>query len=164
MRRACTTVKIYLPKLVGHATESADEALSRPLLLGEQGEIVLVVDDEAAVRQVSVEALRELGYTVLEADCGEKALLLLEAHPDVAMLFTDIVMPDMNGRKLADAARVKLPALKVLFTTGYTRNAVVHNGTLDEDVHLIGKPFTVDELAAKMRRVLEDRPDAIEGT
>ena len=159
-----TTVKIYLPKLVGHATESADEALSRPLLLGEQGEIVLVVDDEAAVRQVSVEALRELGYTVLEADCGEKALLLLEAHPDVAMLFTDIVMPDMNGRKLADAARVKLPALKVLFTTGYTRNAVVHNGTLDEDVHLIGKPFTVDELAAKMRRVLEDRPDAIEGT
>jgi signal transduction histidine kinase/CheY-like chemotaxis protein len=159
-----TTVKIYLPKLVGPATEFADEALGRPLLLGERGEIVLVVDDEAAVRQVSVEVLRELGYTVLEADCGEKALLLLEAHPDVIMLFTDIVMPDMNGRKLADAARVMLPALKVLFTTGYTRNVEVHNGILDEYVHLIGKPFTVNELGAKMRRVLEDRPGDLEGT
>ena len=97
----------------------------------------------------------ELGYTTLEADTGEKALLLLDAHPDIAILFTDVIMPDMNGRKLADAALLRHPALKVLFTTGYTSNTIVHNGTLDENVHLLGKPFTVDELAAKIRVVLE---------
>ena len=80
---------------------------------------------------------------------------LLEAHADIALLFTDVVMPGMNGRKLADEACRRRPGLKVLFTTGYTRNAVVHNGVLDAGVHLIGKPFTLDELASRVREVLD---------
>ncbi|WP_147041413.1 response regulator, partial [Skermanella aerolata] len=75
----------------------------------------------------------------------------------IALLFTDIVMPDINGRKLADEALRRRPELKVLFTTGYTRNAVVHNGVLDPGVELIGKPFTLEELAAKVRAVLDDQ-------
>ena len=80
-------------------------------------------------------------------------------HPEIALLFTDVVMPDVNGRKLADEVLKRRPDLKVLFTTGYTRNAVVHNGVLDAGVELIGKPFTVEELAAKVREVL-DKPTA----
>ena len=116
---------------------------------------MLGVEDEPAVRQFSVDALGELGYRVLEAEGAATAMRLLDAHPEIALLFTDIVMPDVNGRKLADEARRRRPDLKVLFTTGYTRNAVVHNGVLDPGVALIGKPFTVEELAAKVRDVLD---------
>lgn len=150
-----TAVKIYLPRLQGpHAEESAPEAGSE-MPLGESHEVVLVVEDEPAVRQFSVEALTELGYKVLEADGAATALRLLEQHPEIALLFTDVVMPEVNGRKLADEARRRRPGLKVLFTTGYTRNAVVHNGVLDAGVYLIGKPFTVEELAARVREVLD---------
>ena len=117
---------------------------------------MLVVEDEPAVRQFSVDALEELNYRVLEADGAATALRLLEAHPDIALLFTDVVMPEVNGRKLADEARRRRPDLKVLFTTGYTRNAVVHNGVLDHGVELIGKPFTLEELAGKVRQVLDE--------
>ena len=82
------------------------------------------------------------------------ALRLLEAHPEVALLFTDVIMPEVNGRKLADEALRRRPGLKVLFTTGYSRNAIIHNGVLKPGVQLIGKPFTVGELAAKLRAVL----------
>jgi CheY-like chemotaxis protein len=109
------------------------------------------------VRRFSVEALTELGYRVLEAEGGPEALRLLDAHPEVALMFTDVVMPEVNGAKLAQEARRRRPDLRILFTTGYTRNAVVHNGTLDPGVELIGKPFTIEELAAKVREVL-DRP------
>ena len=108
-----------------------------------------------AVRQFSVDALKELGYRVLEADGAATALRLLESHPEVKLLFTDIVMPDVNGSKLAEEARRRHPHLKVLFTTGYTRNAVVHNGVLEAGVDMIGKPFTLEALASKVRRVLE---------
>jgi DNA-binding NtrC family response regulator len=85
------------------------------------------------------------------------ALALLDEHPTIDLLFTDIVMPEVNGRKLAEQALRKRPGLKVLFTSGYTRNAIVHNGVVDADVHLIGKPCSLDELAEKVRDVL-DRP------
>ncbi len=123
--------------------------------LGEHAEIILVVEDEAAVRAFAVEALRELGYQVLEADGAAKALEILSAQPSISLLFTDVVMPDVNGKKLADEARRRRPDLKVLFTTGYTRNAIVHNGTLDAGVEMIGKPFTIEELAVKIRQVLD---------
>jgi DNA-binding NtrC family response regulator len=84
------------------------------------------------------------------------ALRILDADPGVTLLFTDIVMPEINGRNLADEALRRRPGLKVLFTTGYTRNAIVHNGVLDPGVHLIGKPFTIDQLAAKVRDVLDE--------
>ena len=150
-----TTVKIYLPRLMTEGDDSAEDDPQAEMPLSERDEVVLVVEDEPAVRQFSVDALGELGYRVLEADGAASALRLLDAHAEIALLFTDIVMPDVNGRKLADEARRGRPELKVLFTTGYTRNAVVHNGVLDPGVELISKPFTIDELAAKVRQVLD---------
>jgi CheY-like chemotaxis protein len=114
-----------------------------------------LVEDEPAVRQLGVEALNELGYRVLEADNAASALQLLERHDDISLLFTDVVMPEVNGRKLAEEAIRRRPGLRVLFTTGYTRNAVVHNGVLDPGVELLGKPFTIEQLSAKLRAVLE---------
>ncbi|WP_200932572.1 PAS domain-containing protein [Pseudorhodoferax sp. Leaf267] len=150
-----TAVKVYLPRLVG-AAEADTQLDTRPdVPLGDGQELVLVVEDEPAVRQFSVEALTELGYRVLEADGAAEALKLIDAHPEITLLFTDVVMPEVNGRKLADQARLRRPGLKVLFTTGYTRNAVVHNGVLDPGVHLIGKPFNIDELGARVREVLD---------
>ena len=149
-----TTIKIYLPRLMG-ATAVADDEAALDVPLGDQAEVVLVVEDEAAVRAFAVEALRELGYQVLEADGAAKALEILAAQPSITLLFTDVVMPDVNGKKLADEARRRRPDLKVLFTTGYTRNAIVHNGTLDPGVEMIGKPFTIEELAVKVRQVLD---------
>ncbi len=118
-----TTVKVYLPRLVNAIEEEAGPAAPPPLPLGDAQEVVLVVEDEAAVRQFSVEALGELGYRVLEADGAAAALKLIDAHPEIDLLFTDVVMPDVNGRKLAEEALRRRPGLKVLFTTGYTRNA-----------------------------------------
>ncbi len=150
-----TTVKVYLPRLLGpHEDEAPAETRPDPLR-GDSRELVLVVEDEPAVRQLSVDALVELGYRVLEADGAAAALRLIDAHPDIDLLFTDVVMPEVNGRKLADEALKRRPLLKVLFTTGYTRNAVVHNGVLDPGVQLIGKPYTIEELAARVREVLD---------
>ena len=149
-----TSVKVYLPR---HTQEDgvASEKQDVRTIKGEYDEVVLVVEDEPLVRQYSVAALTELGYRVMEADGAQAALRLLETHPEISLLFTDVVMPDVNGRKLADEAKRRWPNLKVLFTTGYTRNAVVHNGTLDADVELIGKPYSLEELAAKVREVLD---------
>lgn len=103
-----------------------------------------------------METLRELGYRVLEAADGRAALELLGQHPDVSLLFTDVVLPGgMNGRQLADEAVRLSRGLKVLFATGYTRNAIVHHGRLDPGVHLLSKPFTFGELASKIRSVLD---------
>jgi CheY-like chemotaxis protein len=116
---------------------------------------VLVVEDEPAVRQFSVEPLKELGYQVLQAEGAATALRILEAHPEIVLMFTDLMMPDINGARLAEEARRRRPDLKILFTTGYTRNAVVHNAVLDSGVEMLGKPFTLDALAAKVRLVLK---------
>ncbi|ADX48075.1 PAS/PAC sensor hybrid histidine kinase [Paracidovorax avenae ATCC 19860] len=150
-----TTVKVYLPRMVNAIEEDAGPVAPPPLPLGDAQEVVLVVEDEAAVRQFSVEALRELGYRVLEADGAAAALKLIDAHPEIDLLFTDVVMPDVNGRKLAEEALRRRPGLKVLFTTGYTRNAVVHNGVLDAGVHLLGKPYTLEDLAQRVREALD---------
>lgn len=151
-----TTVKVYLPRLMGAVEELESGQTYDALPLGERQEVILVVEDEPGVRQFSVDALTELGYRVFEADGAAAALKLIDAHPEIALMFTDVVMPEVNGRKLADEARQRRPDLKVLFTTGYTRNAVVHNGVLDPGVHLIGKPFTVEELATAVRLVIEE--------
>ena len=150
-----TTVKLYLPRLIGEpvAAEHGGGVGAAPG--GDANELILVVEDEPSVRAVTVDSLRELGYRVIEADSATAALRLLEANPDVALLFTDVVMPEVNGAKLAESARAARPGLKVLFTTGYTRNAVVHHGVVDPGVALIGKPFTFEALAAKVRDVLD---------
>lgn len=149
-----TTVKIYLPRFIGEDVEVKAEKQG-DLPRGDRQELILIVEDEPAVRQFSVDALTELGYSVIEADSALAAFRLLDAHPEISLLFTDIVMPDTNGRKLADEALRRRPGLKILYTTGYTRNAVVHNGVVDPGVELIGKPFTVEQLANKVRAVLE---------
>ena len=150
-----TTLKVYLPRLTDAEADAAAQPDAADLPLGEAREVVLVVEDEPAVRRFSVDALTELGYRVLEADGAAAALRLIDAHPEIALMFTDVVMPDVNGARLAEEACRRRPDLPVLFTTGYTRNAVVHNGVLDKGVELIGKPFTIEELAAKVRAVIE---------
>ena len=143
-----TTVKLYLPRATGKAIADAPaNAVPHELPMGKAGELVLVVEDEQRVRHFSVDALRELGYTTVSASSGADALRIIDENPEVALLFTDIVMPEMNGRALSDAARARRPDLKVLYTTGYTRNAVVHNGMLDAGVAFLPKPFTVTQLA-----------------
>jgi PAS domain S-box-containing protein len=149
-----TTVKIYLPRHYGEADEA--EAKAAPASYGGlASEVVMVVEDEARVRTVSVEALRDLGYGVIEAAGPAEALRILEQGTEIALLFTDVVMPEMSGRELAGRARELLPDLKVLYTTGYTRNAIVHNGILDPGTSLLTKPFSIDELAGTVRRILD---------
>ncbi len=149
-----TTVKMYLPRT--HRTDIAGEVLvPKPELpKGTPLEIIFVVEDDDRVRGISVAALRELGYTVVHAESGPVALEKLKLYPDIHLLFTDIVMPGMNGRVLANQVLKSRPSLKVLYTTGYTHNAVVHNGVVDADAQLIVKPYTIDQLALKVRDVL----------
>ena len=114
---------------------------------------ILVVEDDEDVRRLTVEMLGELGFSVLSARNGAEALGILERMPDLELMVTDVVMPGMNGRKLAEVARERRPGLKVLFTTGYTRNAIVHNGTLDDGVDLLAKPFALEDIAAKIAKI-----------
>ncbi|MCA0031845.1 CHASE3 domain-containing protein [Mesorhizobium sp. B263B2A] len=150
-----TTVRIYLPRFFGP---------EEPAIPAERGdstakvtETILVVEDDAQVRAATTDAMRELGYEVIDVGSGQEALEKLAATPGIALLFTDIVMPVMNGRKLAEEAVARQPGLKVIFTTGFTRNAVVHNGVLDHDVNFLAKPFTIEQLAAKLREVLDTK-------
>ena len=150
-----TTIKLYLPRHYGAPARAGQDASGTgDLPLGSPHHVILVVEDDDRVRQMTVDALRDLGYTVIHANGAAAALSLLDGHPEVELLFTDIVMPDVNGRKLADMALARRPGLKVLFTTGYTRNAVVHNGIVDPGVQLIGKPFTLEQLALKVHEVI----------
>ncbi|HOZ26793.1 MAG TPA: response regulator [Hyphomonadaceae bacterium] len=150
-----TTVKIYLPRHFGSTEEEVVVTQAQSLNPTMGGETVLVVEDEEGVRRMSCEALKDLGYRVYEASSGEEALKVYDAVGTVDVVFTDIVMSGMTGREMADLLRQKTPGLKVLYTTGYTRNAVVHNGVLDHGVALLTKPFTIEDLALKLRAVLE---------
>ena len=152
---AGTTVKIYLPRLIGDA-EEIRRTIAGPIQTGDRSEIILLVEDNSLMRRLTADALHELGYTVFDADSAANALATLDRVADVRLLFTDVVMPDINGRKLADEAVRRRPGLKVIFTTGYTANAVVHGGVLDKGVHFISKPFTLDQLATKVRTVLDE--------
>jgi signal transduction histidine kinase len=151
-----TTVKLYLPRTHMPETEDVPEVTDDADLSGDPATIVLVVEDEERVRSLSVASLRELGYTVLHASTGAQAMQQLAANPGAALLFTDVVMPEMSGKVLADKAREIYPALKVLYTTGYTQNAIVHNGVLDADARLLLKPYSLNELARKIRAVLDE--------
>jgi len=151
-----TTVKIYLPRYLG-AEEHVEDAEQSQAANGAIGtETILVVEDDDALRSYTVETLAELGYRVLPATNGAAALEILDSGNDIDLLFTDVVMPGgLNGRQLADEAVRRRPGLKVLFTTGYTRNAIVHHGRLDPGVEMVGKPFSSDELIRKVRAILD---------
>jgi CheY-like chemotaxis protein len=117
----------------------------------------LVVEDDDSVRSFVSETLRELNYTVLEARDAPSALASLEHHESIDLLLSDVVLPGQNGRELADAVRDRRPRIKVLFMTGCSRNAIVHQGRLDQGVELIQKPLTQFTLAAKIRDILDNR-------
>ncbi len=149
-----TTIKLYLPRAHAAATEEdVDEASP---VAGSSDETVLVVEDDPDVRTYSCETLAELGYTVIAAENAASGLRLLDSNPHIRVLFTDVGLPGgMNGRQLSDEARKRRPDLKVLFTTGYARNAIVHDGRLDPGVDLITKPFTQAALAEKLRDIID---------
>jgi PAS domain S-box-containing protein len=150
-----TSVKIYLPRYLG-ADKAAEPAQLRSAPLRGRGEVVLVVEDDDDLRAYTTEALTELGYTVVAAPDARAALQALASGRKVHLLFTDLVLAGgLNGRELADEAVRNRPGLKVLYTTGYSANAV-HHGRLDPGLHLIGKPFTYADLAAKIRLILDD--------
>ncbi len=153
-----TTVKIYLPRHVGSGVARPAPA-TKPIPQGSVEDTILVVEDDWNVREMTAESLRELGYSVLQAADGPEALNLLE-NERVDLIFTDIVMPQMNGRQLADAVTEKWPDIRILYTTGYTRNAIVHNGVLDHGVSLLAKPFSLEQLAHKVREALNGKPSA----
>ncbi len=150
-----TVVKLYLPRLLSGRPEGRPER-EETRVPGGQGETILVVEDEPAVREHSVASLRELGYRVLSASDGHAAMRVLAREAEIAVLFTDVGLPGgMTGRQLAEAARVLRPELKVVYTTGYARNAIVHGGVLDPGTELLPKPFSYAALAAKIRTVLD---------
>jgi signal transduction histidine kinase len=152
-----TSVKIYLPRLYSNEPVPVAEPSPR-IAKGRDGETILAVEDDSDVRAHTCGILRELGYRVLEAANGSAALEILQTHPEIDLLFTDVGLPGgMNGRQLATAARELNRKLKVLFTTGYARNAIVHEGRLDPGVQLITKPFAYAALSGKVRDMLDAR-------
>ena len=151
-----TVVKLYLPRAAASAKPVRDEA--GPTLPMRGSETILICEDEPELRAFGAEALRELGYAVIEARDAREAIEKLRESPHVDLLFTDVVLPNgMDGRRLADAAIEIISSIKIIFTSGYTRNAIVHNGKLDAGVVLLTKPFTIDALAQKVRAVLDSR-------
>jgi len=153
-----TTVKLYLPRLATAPGQGESAEIGPVAPMARRGETILVVEDDDDVRAHSVDILRELGYRVIAAPDGPSALRILESEPEIRLIFTDIGLPGgLNGRHLAEEARRRYPALRVLYTTAYARNAILHQGRLEPGVDVVLKPFTYAALAAKIREVL-DRP------
>ena len=154
-----TTVKVYLPRMNEHAPRGADAASVAAPPGG--NETILVVEDDALVRGYVVAQLQSLGYATLAANDGVQALALVDKGAAFDLLFTDVIMPGgMNGRQLAEAVLERRPAVNVLYTSGYTENAVVHHGRLDPGVSLLNKPYRKADLARKIRGALGGRADA----
>jgi CheY-like chemotaxis protein len=118
---------------------------------------VLIVEDEPVIRDLIVEVLQDLGYRALEAADGPSGLKILQSRKRIDLLVTDVGLPGLNGRQLADHARERRPDLKVLFITGYAENATLANGFLDRGMEMITKPFAVEALATKIRSMIRDR-------
>ena len=148
-----TTIKLYLPRELGDVFSQPRQAAALALT---GTETVLLVDDDEIVRATVASMLESLGYEVLTAPSGVEALSILENGTAIALLFTDVVMPGpISGRKLAERAVEINPAIKILFTSGYTENSIVHNSRLDTGVEFLSKPFDRERLAIKVRRVLD---------
>ena len=155
-----TTIKLYFPRLAeqGGVPAWIVPQADAPAPVPDGTETILVVEDDAQVNRFAVEALEERGYRMVAAPDGPAALRLLEQITDttIDLLLTDVVLPGgMNGRQLADEVLRRRPGVKVLYITGYTRNAIIHHGRLDPDIELLTKPFTAEALARKLRRILD---------
>jgi CheY-like chemotaxis protein len=148
-----TTVKLYLPRFRGEA-DAADEIVAVDAPRARAGETVLIVEDDSAVRMLVVEVLRELGYAFIEAVDATAATTVLQSSQRIDLLISDVGLPGMNGRQLAEMARELRADLRVLFVTGYAENAAVRGGFLEPGMEMITKPFALDALAGKIREML----------
>jgi CheY-like chemotaxis protein len=144
---------MFLPRHIGEETEEvAAEVMDlRP---SDTADVILVVDDEPPIRLIALDLLDDLGYKTLEADDGPSALAILETKLRIDLLITDVGLPGMNGRQLADAARRRRPSLKVLFITGYAEGALVDKGVLEPGMQVMTKPFQMSALAARVQGML----------
>ncbi len=158
---AGTSVRIFLPRFVAESDGTPPDLADAPTLVlgGRPDETVLVVEDEDRVRQFVVSALRELGYTAIGAGGPAQALKILDGNPHVRLLLTDVVMPEMNGRRLAEEALRRRPGLRVLFASGYAPAEVLEGDRPGPGAAILAKPFSLDALAAKVREALDGRGD-----
>ena len=156
-----TTVCIYLPRHYGEV-EADSPAKVEALPRSEQGETVLVVDDEPTVRMLVTDILEDLGYTAIEAADSASGLKILQSDVRIDLLVTDVGLPGgMNGRQMADAGRVTRPDLKVLFITGYAENAILRAGQLAPGMAVLTKPFPVETMAARIRSMIEAKNEEV---
>jgi two-component system cell cycle sensor histidine kinase/response regulator CckA len=150
-----STFKIYIPS-AGEQEKKIQETEEVPMAYG--AGIVLLVEDEEMVREVAKEILEEIGYTVLAAATPQEAVSLCENKDTIIdLLLTDVVMPGMSGKELKKAVEVIRPGIKVLFMSGYTSNVIAHRGVLEKGVHFIQKPFSMKDLAQKVREAIGER-------
>jgi CheY-like chemotaxis protein len=152
-----TTVKIYLPRLPGNALDEARELDDQVLLGADEAESILLVEDDVDLRTYLADVLRELRYNVIAAPSAEAALELLRTGRTIDLLLTDIILPTSNGRDLGKEAERIRPGIRVLYMTGYSRNAVVHHGRLDEGVDLLQKPVSQAQLTVRVRAALDQK-------
>jgi CheY-like chemotaxis protein len=156
-----TTICLYLPRT--QTQEDEPVGVARGVVVGGT-EVILLVEDDDDVRATTADVLIDLGYRVLRACDADEAMVVLDSGASIDLLFTDVVMPGaLSARDLARQAQQRLPGLPVLFTSGYTDNAVVHGPHLDESVELLAKPYTREELARKLRKMLASRPAPVSG-
>jgi PAS domain S-box-containing protein len=151
---AGTTVKLYLPRYRGAVEEISAATSGESAAQAQDGETVLVIEDEDSVRELVTEVLNDLGYRALQARDGPSGLKILQSRERIDLLVSDIGLPGMNGRQVADAAREQRPDLKVLFITGYAENAAMAHGFLEPGMEMVTKPFAVDALAARIREMI----------
>jgi len=150
-----TTFKIYLPQHAGAAEEIRAQVVTE--IPRSRGERVLLVEDEAAIRKMGQKMLEGLGYQVLTAATPGEAMRLAAEHTGgIHLLITDVVMPGMNGRDLADQLHALYPDIKTLFMSGYTADVIAHRGVLEEGLNFIQKPFSVRDLSVKVRELLDE--------
>lgn len=150
-----TTFKIYLPASEKNAENCEEKHIDKEMLQG--SETILIVDDNQYICHLVIETLQPLGYTCLHATSGEDALnLLRDYNGEVHLLLTDVVMPGMSGKELAEKIRKEWPEIKVLFMSGYTENIIAHHGVLQPGINYISKPITPVTLTRKIREILHD--------
>ena len=152
-----TTINLYLPRYVGDdvAEDVAGAVAAAPDVGGGQGS-VLVLEDDTVVRDIIIEVLEELGFKIFEARDGPAGLDILRSNRPLDLLVTDIGLPGLNGRQVAEAARLVRPKLKILFMTGYAETAAMANGFLEPGMHIITKPFTIDNLVTRIMAIIEN--------
>lgn len=149
-----TTFRIYLPRHAGPVTEPQKE--SEEKMFRGQGETVLVVEDDVSFLRLVATILHSLGCVALTADSPEEAIRIAKSHPgEIQLLMTDVVMPKMNGRELAQLLQPIRPQMKILFISGYTADVIAHRGVLDKEMHFLSKPFSTKDLAVKLHELLE---------